>query len=140
MGHDVTKIVMGAGRSSFSTVESHVGSIAAGLVVRLKSDDTISVAKADGNALGVSLGTDMSDSGYTAIAVRGSKVPVVLASGFTTPVKGGQVSIEDTTGKAKAPGSGVTAVNAIYLSGVLTGTTEDGSTVSCALIHFPGGL
>lgn len=141
MGQDATKILMGTTTSNVKEVSNHVGSLAAGLIVRLKSDDTISIAKADGGVLGVSLGRDLSNIGYSAICRKGLGVPVLLASGFTTPVKGGQVAISDTTGQAKAyTGTGDTYMNAYYVSGVLTGLNEDGTTANVALIDMPGGL
>jgi hypothetical protein len=141
MGHDASKVLMGQTNSSVKEVSNHIGSIGAGLVVHLKSDDTITVAKADGGALGVSLGKDLANVGRTAICRKGLSVPVKLASGFTTPAKGGQVAINDTTGEARAyTGSGDSYVNAYYVSGVLTGIFEDGSEANVAQIDFPGGL
>lgn len=137
MGHDASKVLMGATRSSFKVVDNHAGSIAAGLCVRLKSDDTISVAEADGSALGISLGKSLSDTARTAICRRGSGVPVLLKSGFTTPAIGDQVLIDAVSGEASSDGTGV---NAIYASGLLTGVKEDGTTANVALIDMPGGL
>ncbi len=141
MGHDASKVLMGQNNSSAKEVSNHVGSIGAGLVVRLKSDDTITVAAADGGALGVSFGKDLSNVGYTAICRKGLSVPIKLASGYTTPAKGGQVAINSTTGEARAyTGSGDAYVNAYWVSGVLTGIFEDGSEANVALADFPGGL
>jgi len=139
MGHDASKVLMGATQSSIREIDNRKGSIAAGLIVRLKSDDTISIASADGNPLGVSLGKDLSDIGRTAIARKGLKIPVLLTAEFT-PTKGAQVHFSDTTGKAIASGAGATGMNAVYVSGVLTGVLEDGTTADVALIDFPGGL
>jgi hypothetical protein len=139
MSHDATKVLMGATQSSFKNVDNHKGVIAAGTACRLKSDDTLSIASADGNLLGVSLGADLSSIGWTSICRKGSKVPVLLTSAFT-PVIGAQVNISDTTGKAGTAGAGFTAVNAVYVSGILTGMLEDGTTDNVALIDFPGGL
>lgn len=139
MGQDATKVLMGSVAGTFKTVDSLKGLIAAGTVVRLKSDGTLSIAKADGNAIGISIGIDLSDSGYTAICRRGAKVPVLLTSAFT-PTVGAQVCIDDVTGLAKAAGSGVTAVNATYETSTLTGVLEDGTTANVALIDMPGGL
>jgi hypothetical protein len=137
--HDATKALLGTTTSSVKEVDNRKGTIAAGLAVRLKSDDTISTAAADGNLLGISLGRDLSDTGRTAICRKGLRVPIQLTSAFT-PAIGAQVGIDDTTGKAKASGAGVTGVNAIYASGVLTGIDEDGGNVNVAMIDFPGGL
>ena len=141
MSHDASKVLMGQTNSSVKEVSNHVGTIGAGLVVHLKSDDTITVAKADGGALGVSLGKDLSNIGYTSIARKGLSVPIKLASGYTTPAKGGQVAINDTTGEARAyTGTGDSYVNAYWVSGVLTGIFEDGTEANVALADFPGGL
>lgn len=141
MGHDATKVLMGTTRSSVKEVDNRKGTIAAGLAVRLKSDDTIVVTSADGNLLGISLGKSLSDTARTAIVRKGLQVPIKLASGFSNPTVGGQVAVSDTTGEAKAyTGSGDTYVNAVYASGALTGVQEDGTEISVALIDFPGGL
>jgi hypothetical protein len=139
MSHDASKVLLGATRSSFKVVDNRAGSIAAGMIVRLKSDDTISIALADGNPLGISLGKDLSDISRTAICRKGKAVPVLLTDAFT-PTKGAQVNFSDTTGLAIASGAGATAVNAIYVTGVITGIKEDGTTANVALIDFPGGL
>lgn len=141
MGHDATKVLMGASRSNIKEVDNRAGSIAAGLIVRLKSDNTISIASADGLPLGISLGRSLSDTSRTAICRKGLSVPVVLTNGFT-PTIGAQVNISDTTGKAIASGAGATAMNAVYASSTLTGIDEDGSALAdgCALIDMPGGL
>lgn len=140
MAHDASKVLMGSSRSSVKEIDNRKGTIAAGLAVRLKSDDTISVALADGNLLGISAGKSLSDTARTAIFRKGLAVPVKLASAFT-PTIGAQVAISDTTGEAKAyTGSGDSYVNATYASGVLTGVFEDGTEANVALIDFPGGL
>lgn len=137
--HDATKVLLGSTQSSFKTIDNRAGVIPAGKIVRLKSDDTISIAAADGQALGISAGRSLSNTDRTAVVRRGSRVPVLLTSAFT-PVIGAQVFIDDTTGIAKASGSGVTGVNAVYSSSTLTGVDEDGNTANVALIDFPGGL
>lgn len=139
MGHDATKVVMGATSNTFKVVTSHKGTIAAGYIVRQKSDGTLSLAKADGEAIGISLGADLSNAGYTAVCRSGLKVPVILDAGFTA-VLGTQVHINDTTGDAEATTTGVTGVNGIYSSGVLTGIGEDGNDKRVALMDFEGGL
>ncbi len=141
MSHDATKVQMGTTRSSFKTVDNRAGNIAAGLIVRLKSDDTISIAAADGSPLGISLGKSLSDTSRTAICRKGSQVPVQLTAAFT-PTIGAQVHISDTTGKAIAAGAGATGMNAVYASGALTMVAEDGTETAsaAALIDMPGGL
>lgn len=139
MAHDASKVVLGSNRSSFRVVDNKVGAVEAGLAVRLKNDDTISTAKTDGSLMGVSFGKDLSDAGRTNICREGLLVPLLLTAAFT-PVIGAQVAIDDVTGMGKATGAGVTAVNAIYRSGVLTGVKEDGTTANVALIDFQGGF
>ena len=141
MGHDATKVLLGCVQSSVREVFSRAGLIAAGKNVRLKSDGTITTAAADGAALGISLGTSMSDISQTAICTKGLRVPLICTSGYN-PVIGSQVNIDDVTGHAKAAGGGVTAMNAVYGSRELTAIDEVGTTnaLKCALIDYPGGL
>ena len=139
MGHDATKVLLGTTQSSFRTVENHKGSIPAGKIVRLKSDDTISLAAADGLPLGISLGKSQSDIGWTPIVKKGTRVPLLLTDSFT-PTVGAQVAIHDTTGIGATKDGSSTYVNAIYESGLLVGIDEDGNEVDVALISFPGGL
>lgn len=139
--HDANQVLMGATQSSLKNVDNYKGSIAAGTIVRLKSDGTISVASADGLPLGVSLGKDLSNVGRTAVCRKGVRVPVRLTAAFT-PTIGAQVHFSDTTGLAIASGAGATGMNAVYSSGPLDAVLEDGSIVTdgCAYIDFPGGL
>lgn len=141
MPHDANKVQLGTTKSSAREVDNRKGTIAPGLAVRLKSDDSISLLAADGNLLGISLGKDLSGAGRTAICRRGLAVPVRVASGFT-PVIGAQVHISDTTGEAAASGAGKTGVNAVYVTAPKTAVLEDGTEVEngCALIDMPGGL
>ncbi len=142
MSHDSTKVLMGAGTSNIMEVSNKKGAavIEAGLVVRLKSDDTPSILAADGSLLGVSLGRDLSDTGRTAIARKGLGIPVKVATGFA-PTIGAAVAVSTTTGEAKAyTGTGDAYVNAVYKSAILTGIGEDLLDKRVALIDFPGGL
>jgi len=141
MSHDATKILMGTTTSTAKEVDNRAGDPAtfiAGLCVHLKSDDTLSLASADGSKLGISLGRSLSDHKRVAICRKGERVPIQLTNGFT-PTIGAQVQISTTTGKAVSSG---TAVNAVYVTSTLTGIDEDGATVTdgVALIDFPGGL
>lgn len=141
MSHDATKVLMGMTQSSFRHATPRVGLIEAGKIVRLKSDGTISLLKADGLPLGLSLGKDLSNAGYTSICRYGLGVPVLLTAAFT-PVVGAQVNISDTTGMAGTAGAGFTGVNAVYTTAALSAIKEDGTTVAAAvaLIDIPGGL
>ncbi len=137
--HDPTKVLMGQTASSVQESDNRAGVIEAGLCVRLKSDDTITTALADGSLLGVSMGRSLSATSRTAICRKGLRVPVKLASGFTAVV-GDQVAFDDVTGESDTAGAGVTACNAIFVTANLTGIDEDGADVDCALVDFPGGL
>lgn len=141
MSHDPTRILMGSVASTFKVIDNHSGSIDAGLAVRLKSDDTLSNALADGALMGISCGLSLSGNARTAIVREGEQVPVLLTTSFS-PVIGAQVFISDTTGKAGASGAGFTGVNAYYSSEAKTAVLENGSEVAAgaAYIEFPGGL
>lgn len=139
MAHDASKVQLGTSQSSLKNIDNRKGDIEAGLAVRLKSDETISLLKSDGGLLGISMGKDLAGAGRTAICRKGARVPILLTSAFT-PTIGAQVAIDDVTGMAKAAGTGVTGVNAVYATAVMTGVKEDGTTANVALIDFPGGL
>lgn len=139
--HDASKVLMGATGSNIKEVDNRAGDPAtfqAGLCVHLKSDDTLSLASADGSKLGISLGRSLSDTKRTAICRKGVQVPIQVTNGFT-PTVGAQVQISTTTGKAVSSG---TAVNAVYVAVGKTGVGEDGNELAdpVALIDFPGGL
>lgn len=137
--HNPSEVLMGAGRSNIRDVSNIKGIVEAGLVVRLKSDNTPSLAKADGNILGLSIGRDLSATDFTAVARKGLEFPIKLAEGFT-PVIGAAVHVSDTTGMAGPSGVGYTAVNATYRTAKLVGIGEDKLNKDVALIDFPGGL
>jgi len=138
--HNPNQCLLGSTRGSIKEIGNKKGTIQAGVAVRLKSDDTIVTAKADGSLLGISVGKDLSDTNRTAIAYKGIGVPIRLTAAFT-PTVGAAVAIDDVTGFAKAAGAGVTAVNAVYSQLLSAGAiAEDGTTVTAALIDFPGGL
>lgn len=141
MGHSATTIQMGTTRSNVKEVDNRAGDPAtfkAGLCVHLKSDDTLSLASADGSKLGISLGQSGSDTKRVPIVRKGLAVPILLTNGLT-PTVGAQVQISTTTGKAVSSG---TAVNAVYATSTLTAYDEDGNAIAdgAALIDFPGGL
>jgi len=149
MGHSTSKVLMGSTGSSYKEVSNHIGVIEAGVAVRLKSDDTLSTALADGSLLGISLGKDLSDIGRTAICRKGIRVPIKLTAAFD-PAIGGAVCIDDVTGLAKATGGGVTTTAGTWATGrvggtgvaggVVEGATSDTGTVGVAYADFPGGL
>lgn len=140
--HDATKVLMGQSCSSHKEIDNRPGdpsTFVAGLAVRLKSDDTLSLTSSDGSFLGVSVGRSLSSTNRVAICRKGLRVPVIVASGVT-PVVGAQVTFSNSTGKAHSAG---TASNAVYVQVGLTGVDEDGNAIASdtvALIDFPGGL
>jgi len=137
--HDASKVLLGTTQSSFKTVENHAGAIPAGKIVRLKSDNTLSLEAADGSPLGISLGLSQSDHGRCPIVKKGTRVPVLLTEAFDPDI-GAQVAIHNTTGIAAAKDGSSTYMNAVYASERMTGIAEDGSSVGVALIDMPGGL
>lgn len=140
MGHDPTKVVLGGKQSSIAEIGNRKGTALAGTAVRQKSDGTMSTISTDGRLIGISMGRDLSDAGFTSIAYRGEEIPVLLGAAFT-PVIGAVVYIDNATGLAKASATDATAVNATYHSSIKSGLPEGGgSSVACALIDFPGGL
>lgn len=139
--HSASKVLMGNIGSNIKEIDNRAGDPAtfqAGLCVHLKSDDTLSLASADGSKLGISMGRSLSDTKRVPICRKGLAVPIQLTAAFS-PTIGAQVQISTTTGKAVSSG---TAVNAVYVSGPLIMIDEDGTETAdaVALIDFPGGL
>ncbi len=84
MSHDATKCAMGSPGQCDAEVSAHASDPAtyvAGLAVRQKSDGNLSVTKADGTWLGVSLGRSLSDHKKTAVCRAGTRIPVLLEQG-----------------------------------------------------------
>jgi hypothetical protein len=137
--HDPTKVVMGSTGSNHRVVQNYVGTRAAGLILRLKTaDGTLSITKADGELLGVSLGKDLSDTNRTAVCRAGLNVPVLLKSGYN-PTPGAVVEVDDATGLATGDGT-KTATAGVFASGRLVGIAEDGTEVGVALVDMEGGI
>ena len=145
MAHDATKVLLGTTPWTAKDVTSHASDPAtfpAGTAVRLKADKTLSKAKADGALHGVSLGKSLTDDTRTAVLRAGSYVPLRLTDDFT-PTIGAAVWIDDVTGLANIADDGgvtTTITGAYYVTGVLSGITEDATEVRVALIDLPGGL
>lgn len=81
MSQDSTKCVMGSpGMSGFNAVDfpGAPATYVAGLACRLKSDSTVSVIKADGAWIGVSLGASLSSTDRLSICTDGNLVPVLV--------------------------------------------------------------
>jgi hypothetical protein len=78
--HSATKALLGTTRSSSkqgSTVfDNDPASFLAGVAVRAKSDGKLSLVKADGQWVGISMGRSQSDHKKTAVLRAGEQVPV----------------------------------------------------------------
>lgn len=138
--HNASVVQLGTTQSSFRQIDNVAAdpaTFAAGLAMVSKADGTFSTTLSQGSLIGISMGRDESNTKRTPVIRRGIRVPIQLQAGFTTPNMGDPVQLHATSGKADATG---TAVNAIYASPMLSGRDEDGNTVNCALIDFPGGL
>jgi hypothetical protein len=78
--HNASKALLGTSLSSAKEISIHGSDPAtykAGLAVRLKSDSSLSLLKADGRHLGISLGRSLSDIKKTAVVRTGESVPVL---------------------------------------------------------------
>jgi len=86
--------------------------------------------------------TDNDDDGTSVGAtVTGSGFLTGGADSADTIEIGATVYVDDVTGEGCDSGDDNAAItNAIYVSGVLTGVFEDGTTAPVALIDMPGGL
>lgn len=84
MPHDASKVLMGSTRSNHRKVTQLKGDPAtfkAGLRICLNSSDGPSLAKADGQSFGISLGKNLSNiAGAVAVCRKGEGVPVLLAA------------------------------------------------------------
>jgi len=80
MPQDSTKVLFGStissDRAPTQVIDSDPATYKEGLAVRLKSDSTLSLVKADGEWLGVSLGKSLSNIKATAVLKVGRGVPV----------------------------------------------------------------
>ncbi len=85
MSQDATKVLMGGTTSSFKkgteVFASDPATYKAGIAVRRNSSNLLSVTKADGRWVGISLGKNLSDSKKTTVLQVGSGVPVLLSAG-----------------------------------------------------------
>lgn len=90
MGHDATKMLLGATQSSdkpgTTVYASDPATFIAGLGVRLGSGGLLTVAKGSNKWVGISLGRSLSDHKKTSVLRAGSRVPVLLKkkSAFAT--------------------------------------------------------
>jgi hypothetical protein len=83
MAHDATKVVLGSTRSSSKAgsevFASDPATFLAGMAVRRNSSNLLSVAKGDGNWVGMSLGKSLSDITKTDVLKSGEQVPILVA-------------------------------------------------------------
>jgi hypothetical protein len=157
MSHDITKVILGQVPSSDKVADVHAAapaSFPAGLVVCKKSDGALSLAHADGEVAGVSLGKSLMDTDKTAVCRVGNDVPVrvraihayleegdLTFTAVSNLVDGEDISIEmlDTDVAAGAVVTVVgTAISVSIEDGVTTATTIktalDNSAAAAALI------
>lgn len=140
MSHDATKCLLGTTGSSdrHVTVEpADPATFLAGLAVRRKSDEGLSLSSSDGQLIGVSLGISQSDTTKTAVCRAGNYVPLRIDD-VELPVVGEAVTVSNSTGMGSASG---TATGAKYVSGAISGIDPiTGAEVDVALIDMVGGL
>lgn len=133
-------------RKGVESYNSDPATYPAGTAVRLASTGLLTVTKASGQLIGVSLGRSLSDIKRTSVIKAGLLVPILLtddSAEYVYVVKGAAVYIDDVTGKANIVDTGdvtTTISGAVYASGPLDGIAEDGTTVKVALIDMQGGL
>jgi len=144
MSHNAGKVLMGSSESSGKEITNYPSVsdtvVEAGCVCILESTGKVSKDTSEGSIVGLSVGKDLAHTNRTAVARKGIRVPLKLASGFT-PTVGARVAIQDDTGLGKAyTGTGDRYVNAVYASSKIVGIGEDGLDKDVALIDFPGGL
>jgi hypothetical protein len=149
MAHDASKVLLGTNQSTRICTVNYAADPAtfpAGTAVRMKSDGTISVTKAHGQLIGVSVGKSMSDTLRLAVAREGLLIPILLtddSDDYSYVVKGAPVYIDDVTGLASIVDDAevtTTITNAIYASEALDGINEAGESVKVALIDMISGL
>ncbi len=120
---DATKVLLGSTGSSAkeaSDLSADPATFPAGTAVRLKSDGTISVTKAHGLLLGVSLGKSLSDHKKLSVVRTGESVPIKITdlSAFA------QVQIGDILFKAVTVGEAGNDLSVILSDDVTDGSAE----------------
>ena len=82
MSHSATTVLLGSTRSSSKqgseVFASSPATYPAGTAVRRNSSGLLSVAKADGQLIGISLGKDLSDQTKTCVLKSGEQVPLLI--------------------------------------------------------------
>lgn len=141
--HDASKVLMGATRSNIKDVSNFPGNpttFVAGLGVRVASTGILSVTKAHGELVGVSMGRPLDGlTDKTVVARAGLGIPVKLKTG-ETPAIGEQCGVDDASGEFASIDTGITGVNAIFVTAAITGIDEAGNEIDVAIIDMPGGL
>lgn len=137
MGHDASKVLMGATRSSAKDISEYAADPAtflAGLVVRQKSDGTLSVAKSDGFALGLSLGKSLSNHEKTAVCRTGLAVPALLTELYAALTKA------NLTFTAKTIGSGGNDISIIFADTATAGSETISVSTNQITVGIEGGV
>lgn len=116
--------------------------VASLLVEAVAVTDTVTITALEAGVAGNSITLVYTDGDAdTGITVSGSGTLEGGVDSYAYVVKGEKVYISDSTGKANDSGeSNVTISDAIFVSGVLEGIKEDGTSVDCALVDMGGGL
>ncbi len=129
MAHDATKVLMGTTKSSAKhgseVFASDPATYLAGLAVRRANTGLLSVTKAAGKWVGISLGKSLSDHKKTTVLMSGAQVPVLLEA---APARG----IFDITSYANlvAAGNDTIKIGATTFTFKTSPSTE--SEVLCA--------
>ncbi len=113
---------------------------AGALVEATVSSATVTLTAKLNTTAGNAIALDYTDNDAN---VGATKSGVFLTGGADAAdyvVKGAKVYFDDITGLADHASSNSTVSDAVYVSGVLTGIDEGGSSVAVALVDMPGGL
>lgn len=123
---DASKVVLGSTNSSDKEVSSFVSDPAdtpAGRAVSLADDSSLSLALADGNRIGISLGKDLQNTLNTVVARSGLRVPIELNEPKASLTVNGDLVFEAVEGGAD--GNDIT----ITLADTVTAGSEEASVV-----------
>ncbi len=123
--------------NAHATASTLVYAVASGATVRL-------YAKAPGATTGHDVAVSYTDASPTSVGLTLSELSGGKLAGGSNTISdvafitvGAKMYVNDVTGEADAFG---TITDAIYVTGVKTGITEDGTEVPAALVDFQGGL
>lgn len=137
--HDPNKVLLGTTQSSYKTADvnnSDPASFPAGLAVRRNSDGNLSVTKAHGLLIGVSLGRSLSDTKKTTVVRKGTDIPILLTDRSTFA----ELELEDLTFTAKAKGSQGNQITIALVNEETAGSEDvevDGNNI---VVKIEGGV